>query len=187
MDGSAVDVDHRVRLPAFDFLASQTQRYGEVLPRSALSIGLTFDGARVPLIGPQHQDSPGGRGPAPPYAEEVGDGGLMGCPNRGTDPVHRDNVCLRLAKPPRVYLCGVVLGQYLPVWPVDIMGDDPAQPSFRVAVDDLQRTLVAEEVAEPSVAARRKCITTVTQRHLHQESFRQWVLQAHQTQLALAE
>lgn len=50
MDGSAVDVDQRLRLTAFAYLAAQTQRYGEVLPRSALATVLIFDHTRVPLM-----------------------------------------------------------------------------------------------------------------------------------------
>jgi hypothetical protein len=47
------DLDTRVRLAAFEFLAEQTQLQGEVLPRDRLAAGFMFKGSRVPLIGPQ--------------------------------------------------------------------------------------------------------------------------------------
>jgi len=48
-----LDRDGRVRLGAFAVLAEQTQRHGDVLPRSVLAEGFEVDGTRVPLIGPQ--------------------------------------------------------------------------------------------------------------------------------------
>ena len=40
----AGDVDRRVSLVAFAFLAEQTKLHGDVLPCAILAIGLTFDG-----------------------------------------------------------------------------------------------------------------------------------------------
>ena len=53
MDHGALDLDQRVRLAAFSFLAEQTQLHGQVLPYATLLSGFTFDGTRVPLLGPQ--------------------------------------------------------------------------------------------------------------------------------------
>ena len=53
MDHGALDLDQRVRLAAFDFLTEQTQLHSEVLPYATLLTGLTFEGTRVPLLGPQ--------------------------------------------------------------------------------------------------------------------------------------
>lgn len=203
MDSSAVDLDTRVRLAAFAFLAEQTQLHGDVLPRATLATGFTFDGTRVPLIGPQGIFKPAilpevplsittvpvVEGKPRPYADEVGATGLLLYRYRGTDPSHRDNVGLRLAlnrRAPLIYLYGVVPGQYLPVWPVYIVADDPQTLAFSVAVDEL-RVVATGMGAQPEAAveARRQYITAVTQRRLHQESFRQRVLQAYQTQCAI--
>ena len=63
------------------------------------------------------------------------------------DPVrHRDNAGLRLAMRravPLIYLFGVVRGEYMPVWPVFIVRDDPESLAFSVAVD-LKETAVME-------------------------------------------
>jgi putative restriction endonuclease len=54
VDHGAGDLDRRVRLAAFAFLAEQTQRTSDgVLPRTLLATGFSFNGTRVPLIGPQ--------------------------------------------------------------------------------------------------------------------------------------
>lgn len=203
MDSKSLDLDTRVRLAAFRFLAEQTQLHGEALPRATLAIGFMFDGTRVPLIGPQGIFKPAilpempisimtvpvVEGKPRPYADEVGPDGLLRYRYRGTDPLHRDNVALRLAmtrRAPLIYLYGVVPSQYLPVWPVFIVADDPRSLAFSVAVDDAQ--LVSGDISdavEVSVEARRQYVTAVTQRRLHQESFRQRVLRAYQVQCAI--
>ena len=48
-----MDLDARVRVAAFNFLAEQTRLLGEVLPRSLLAQGFAFEGSQVRLIGPQ--------------------------------------------------------------------------------------------------------------------------------------
>jgi putative restriction endonuclease len=54
VDGSVGDLDHRVRLAAFQFLAEQTQCTPDgVLPRTILATGFSLNGTRVPLMGPQ--------------------------------------------------------------------------------------------------------------------------------------
>jgi hypothetical protein len=53
-NSSAVALDQRVRLAAFEFLREQQAvRIDEVLPRSVLAAGFQFERQRVPLIGPQ--------------------------------------------------------------------------------------------------------------------------------------
>jgi putative restriction endonuclease len=204
VDHSAGDLDRRVKLAAFDFLAQQTQRTPDgVLPRTILATGFSFDGTRVPLIGPQGifklailpemplsiATVPIVEGKPRPYEDGMSLGGLLLYRYRGTDSSHRDNVGLRLAmrrRVPLIYRFGVVPGQYLSVWPVYIVADDPARLASSVAVDDAQHATIAQEMAaEPSVEARRQYLITLTQRRLHQESFRQRVLLAYQTQCAI--
>jgi len=49
----AGNLDHRARLAAFSFLDEQTRVHGKVVPYKVLLDGFTFDGRRVPLLGPQ--------------------------------------------------------------------------------------------------------------------------------------
>ncbi|MEO6579106.1 MAG: hypothetical protein ABIO99_09455 [Candidatus Limnocylindria bacterium] len=44
------ELDHRVRLAAFQWLRAQMDVHGEVLPRSVLAEGFVHDGRRVPLL-----------------------------------------------------------------------------------------------------------------------------------------
>lgn len=194
--------DDQVRVRAFEFLTRQTQLLGEVLPWAVLSRGFDFEGQRVPLIGPQGifkpavlpevpltiATAPEVEGRRRPYHDGLDEAGDLLYRYRGTDPQHRDNVGLRLAMErhtPLVYLFGVVKGEYLPAWPVYIVGDDPGGLCFRVAVDD-QQSLTAKASTAPAVAeARRAYVTTVTLRRLHQATFRQRVLQAYQNRCAI--
>ena len=78
--------------------------------------------------------------PNSPYDDSFDDKGFLSYRYRGTDPNHRDNVGLRSAfkkRLPLVYLHGVVPGQYLAVWPVYVVGDNPAGLTFQVVVDDM--------------------------------------------------
>ncbi|HUP24011.1 MAG TPA: HNH endonuclease, partial [Thermoanaerobaculia bacterium] len=90
-----------------------------------------------------------------------------------------------------VYLHGVVKGRYLAAWPVFVVGDDPRARTFRVAVDDERMLLpLAVEageghwVAEGEADARRRYVTSLVRRRLHQRSFRERVLRAYREQCA---
>ena len=100
------ELDHRVRLAAFQWLRAQMDVHGEVLPRSILAEGFAFEERRVPLIGPQGIFKPGIMTGAPlsittipggPYDDSIGSGGALKYRYRGTDPAHPDNRGLRRA------------------------------------------------------------------------------------------
>ncbi|MGH7265211.1 MAG: HNH endonuclease [Candidatus Rokuibacteriota bacterium] len=196
-------IDTRVRLRAFDFLSQGVRRHGDVLPRELLAAGFELDGIRVPLIGPQGIFKPAILPDMPlsittvppiegrerPYDDEMGPDGLLRYRYRGTDPGHRDNAGLRRAmarQTPLVYLYGIVPGQYMPVWPVYIVNDDPGALTFSVAVDE-QPAVEVRGAAQPGIVAeaRRAYVTAVVQRRLHQQSFRERVLRAYQDQCAV--
>ena len=187
---------------AFEFLGTQTRLHGDVLPWSVLSRGFDFEGTRVPLIGPQGifkpavlPDVPLSIATAPeipgkkrPYDDGLGEDEILLYRYRGTDPMHRDNVGLRLAMErhtPLVYLFGIAKGEYLPSWPVYVVGDDRDDLCFRIQVDARER-LIGGSVDLPQVAeARRSYVTVVTLRRVHQATFRQRVLQAYQHRCAI--
>jgi putative restriction endonuclease len=197
------EIDRRVRVAAFEFLRKQTELHGETLPRTMLAEGFILDGQRVPLIGPQGIFKPAALPEVPlsittvpeveqrarPYEDEIGDDGLVRYRYRGSDPNHRDNAGLRLALQrgtPLVYLYGIVPGEYMPIWPVFIVGDDPTTLSFSVAVD-LKETLAVSPVEQSGAVAeaRRSYITRLTQQRLHQQGFRKRVLRAYQERCAV--
>ena len=47
------ELDRKVRLTAFNWLAEQIAIHGDVLPRSILSAGFEFENQHVPLVSPQ--------------------------------------------------------------------------------------------------------------------------------------
>jgi putative restriction endonuclease len=197
------DDDLKVRLAAFEFLSSQLQLHGEVLPRTVLAQGFFFEGMRVPLVGPQGifkprilsemplsiTTVPFVEGQPPPYEDGFEDTGLLIYRYRGTNPGHRDNIGLNIAmlrRVPLIYFFGTVPGQYMPVWPVYIVGNDEKALCFRVAVDDRQVARIqANPADEIVVEARRAYITTITRQRLHQQTFRQRVLHAYRESCAI--
>jgi len=128
-------------------------------------------------------------GEARPYDDGVGPDGFLRYRYRGTDPSHRDNQGLRLAMGrgvPLIYLYGVTPGRYMPVWPVYIVRDHPAELSFSVAVDAPYMPVLSNFKQDPnSLEARRAYVTVLTQRRLHQQGFRERVLRAYQDQCAI--
>jgi len=189
-------LDQAIRSAAFSFLTEQTRLHGDVLPRDLLATGFQYGDERVPLLGPQGifkprllemplsiTTVPVVEGRDRPYADELSPDNLLTYRYRGTDPSHRDNVGLRLAmqrQAPLAYFYGVVPGHYLTIWPVYVVRDDPGALSFTVAVDS-HETLTDRIADGASLAAegRRQYVTQLTQRRLHQESFRWRVLLAY--------
>ena len=192
-------LDAAVRLRAFAVLADLKQIHGDSpIPRTALEKGFEFDGVRVPFIGPQGIFKPAILHDVPlsittvppvpnrprPYDDNFNETGVLSYRYRGDDPQHRDNVGLRLAlerQTPLIYFHGIVPGLYEPAWPVYIVGDDPTSLTFSVVVDDVVTPTASFQFHDPAaVNARRRYVTAVVQRRLHQKSFRERVLQAYQ-------
>lgn len=197
--------DGQVRAAAFAWLQEQCDRLGDdVLPRPLLAQGFVFQGRRVPLLGPQGIFKPAvldtiplsiTTAPHGPYDDSFGDDDLLRYRYRGSDPMHRENVGLRLAmqhRIPLIYFHGVVKSRYLAVWPVFIVGDDPATLTFTVAADDLElvrdtRAIIAGQgsPAADDPTPRRQYITARVRQRLHQRGFREMVMAAYRRQCAM--
>ncbi|MBN1885818.1 MAG: HNH endonuclease [Candidatus Krumholzibacteriota bacterium] len=192
--------DKRVRAAVFQWLRDQARTHDEILPRSLLAQGFEFDGNRIPVVGPQGIFKPrvlevplsitttvhG------PYDDRLGNGGLILYRYRGSDPRHRDNVGLRTAMArniPLVYFHAVSPGKYMAVWPVFIVGDNPAALTFQVAVDDAAHAGIFKRSRSEAMVAedmgRRQYITSTVKQRLHQRGFRERVLTAYRQQCAL--
>jgi putative restriction endonuclease len=87
---------------------------------------------------------------------------------------------------PLIYLYGIVPGEYMPIWPVFVVADDPSALTFSVAVD-LQETLVVSPAEQAGAVAegRRAYVTRLTQQRLHQQGFRKRVLRAYRERCAV--
>lgn len=193
------DNDSKVRQAAFAWLGEQVELHGDVLPRSVLAEGFTYEGNRVPLLGPQGIFKPRVLAiplsittvPSGPYDDGYSPDGLLMYRYRGVDPQHADNVGLREVmqrKIPLVYFHRVIEGKYLAIWPVFIVGDDPSALTFKVEVDDAKYVtyeMPGEAAPLPAEEARRSYITATVRQRVHQRSFRERVLQAYREQCAL--
>jgi putative restriction endonuclease len=191
--------DTNIRKAVFDWLNEQVDLHGDVLPRSVLAQGFTYEGNRVPLLGPQGIFKPRVLDiplsitsvPSGPYDDGYSPDGLLLYRYRGTDPQHLDNAGLReamLRKIPLVYFLRVVEGKYLAIWPVFIVGDNPSALTFKVEVDDagyVRYEKAGEAVPIPAEEARRSYITATVRQRVHQRLFRERVLQAYREQCAL--
>ena len=116
---------------------------------------------------------------APPYADSIGSDGLQRYKYRGTDPLHPENVALRRAKElglPIIWFVGVESGLYDPIYPVYVIGDEPDQLQFALALDEGQR-FVTPGLEMPEQA--RRYVERVTRARLHQRVFRSQVLLAY--------
>lgn len=200
---NALSFDMLIRKAAMTWIAEQNRIHDGVLPRPLLIQGFEFQGERVPLQSPQGIFKPQllsempltiSTAPDGPYADEFSSEGFLKYRYRGTDPNHRDNVGLRLACErgvPLIYFFGVVKGRYLAVRPVYIVGDDPANLTFTVAFDDesVLKVTSAEYsgnlILEAGAETRRAYITRLVLQRVHQQAFRQRVLQAYRQQCAL--
>jgi len=204
--------DQAVRAAAFAFLDAQRARFGDTLPWRVLLEGFTASGRRVPLVSQQGifkpqvlelplslRTTPPEEGRPPPYEDGMGPDGLLRYRYRGTDPAHRENAWLRRVMQlhlPLVYLFGIVEGQYLPVYPIFIVGDEPRELTFKVAIEDRVLGGRALSQAASSVAERpesdpheeelrRNYATRVVLQRLHQETFRSRVLRAYRESCAI--
>lgn len=183
------DDDWLIRLAAFEHLRRLTARYGDVLPWNALASGFSSGGTRVTLLGARGIWKPAGMrlplsittSPRDPYGDQTGDDGLLRYRYFQTDVDHPDNAglrtCLREGRP-LVYFRGIERGWYSALWPLVLVGDDPAALTFIATCDDVERLSPA---AAPSAVdeARRLYVTRLALVRLHQATFRVRVLTAY--------
>lgn len=199
----SVDLDTRVRTAAFAFLTEQVALHGATLPWRLLSAGFHLDGQRVPLVGQQGifkpailpqvplsiRTAPLVEGRTQAYADELRPDGLLVYRYRGTDPQHRDNVALRIAGQKRIplaYFFGMIPGEYLAAWPAYVVHDDPSSLAFTVEVDAKEESwAVSPDGASMAAEGRRRYVTQLTLRRVHQESFRWRVLRAYRERCAV--
>jgi len=103
-----IDLDRNVRKAAFAFLVEQLRQYGRAIPRNVLAKGFSFEGVRVPLVGPQGIFKPKILPEIPisiltvpeipgkprPYDDRSTETGIIIYRYRGNDPSHPDNAGL---------------------------------------------------------------------------------------------
>jgi putative restriction endonuclease len=197
--------DLRVRLAAFAFLDERRKVSSELFDRRELQRGFTFEGERVPLQAPQGifkprtcslplsiTTVPVKEGRPRPYDDAIGNDGLLRYRYRGrtaSDANHRDNLGLREAmrrRVPLIYFHGIVEGKYEAEYPVFIVGDSPESLTFTVTVDERRFASLGNVPDDPiETDIRRRYVTRTVQQRLHQQEFRERVLEAYQRHCAI--
>ncbi|MBI3449242.1 MAG: HNH endonuclease [Acidobacteria bacterium] len=195
------DFDARVRAAAFDFVRRQCEIGGGSVERSILMQGFSFDGRRVPLLGPAGIFKPAILPELPlsittvpvvpgrerPYDDAFESDDFIRYRYRGTDPNHPDNRGLRLAmsrRVPLLYFYGLAPGEYLPIWPVKLVRDDPTALAFWLVVDSDEASASEAEPA-PDSPVLRSYFTRVALQRAHQKVFQRRVLFAYKEQCAV--
>jgi putative restriction endonuclease len=128
--------------------------------RSALSIATTFTSPNE----------------VPPYFDSKGPDGLQRYKYRGDNSGAAENRSVRQAMldgSPLIWFVGSSPHMYVPIYPVWIIGDEPAQSQFVVAFDAFQRQL------QPGDATKREYAERITYERVHQRVFRALVLGAY--------
>lgn len=121
-----------------------------------------------------------------PYDDAPGPDGLWRYKWMGTDPNHPDNVGLRNAMRagvPLIWFIGVDRGTYIGVAPVWILGEEPGQHQFVVAVEQSQALSLPEEGSLGAID--RRWVAVQSRRRVHQPMFRRDVLHAYATHCAV--
>lgn len=184
------------RTAAFEWLNDQARRGDQVFTRDSLARGFPFQNEFVRLVGPQGIFKPSQIRYYPlsittttkgPYTDSFDtSGNFLLYSYRGTDPNHHENRRLRDAmqdRIPLIYFYSTVPGHYLAVYPVFIVGDDPAKLTFTVAADDVTQLSYERDDADDTI--RRQYVTRLVRQRMHQQSFRDRVLRAYRTQCSI--
>lgn len=199
----AVDEDDELRAAAFAFLRGLVSRSGGFVTRRDLQ-DFVFKGEQISLEqhmrGIRHiQGHPAAlsilttyrkRPEDRPYEDDIGDDGYPRYKWQGNDPSAADNVAVRrameLAKP-LVWFRGMAPGLYEALFPVWIVGEEPSQRQFILALDEALLTARHGDVllSPADVALRREYALAVVRQRLHQPQFRRRVLLAYRQQCAL--
>lgn len=126
-------------------------------------------------------------GDAPPYADAEGNDGLQRYKYRGDDPQHPEKRALRRAHEdglPLIWFVGIDAGVYQPIYPVWIVGDEPHDLQFALALDEGQRLLTpGTSVSEDT----KRYVEQTTRARLHQPMFRARVLSAYKSRCAVCQ
>ena len=186
------------RAAAFSWLQSQRDQGEDTLSRETLAQGFPYGDGTVRLVGPQGIFKPKEISYYPlsittttkgPYKDSFDPtGNLLLYSYRGTDPDFHENRRLRDAfrdQVPLIYFFSTIPGQYLAIFPVFIVGDNPATLMFSVAADDM--TQLEYERDDTDDVTRRTYITRQVRQRMHQRSFRDRVLRAYRERCSICE
>lgn len=194
----SLEDETRLRAEAMAWLAARTNDGRDAITRQELT-QFQFDGERLTLI----DTGRGIRKPANcraaltimtvhtpegrerPYEDVLGADGLPRYKMRGDARSDADNRGLRAAMElglPVIWLVGVAPGLFQTVFPVFLIGEEPALHQFVLAYDKDQ---VRQEPDSPLEEVMRRWAVRETETRLHQRVFRSMVMLAYHTTCAV--
>lgn len=190
--------DSALRVAAQQWLALRTNDGSDPIHSEELS-DFRFRGERIPLLDRQRGiRKPAGlesalsirtvyraEGAARPYEDGQGPNGEIYYKWRGDDPDHPENRALRTAmerRQPLIWFFGVGAALYQPVFPVYLVGEQPAEQQFVLALD---QTFELRDEGSPGEAQLRRYVMRETKQRLHQPVFRATVLRAYERRCAV--
>ena len=193
--------DEFIRKAAFGWLAANSELNGNVFTREMLARGFDLHGETIRLVGPQGIFKPRQMtlplsittSADSPYSDSMNEGYLY-YSYRRTGPEHVDNRGLREIMRSRkglIYFHALMPGRYYAMWPAFVVGDNPKELTFTVLIDDDRTMKLTGEDEQLSIGdseaidVRRRYVTAVTRRRLHQAAFRERILEAYREQCAL--
>lgn len=197
------DEDDRLRAAAFSYLDRLRESSGGLVLRTEAE-AFKFEGRAFPLVERQRGirkiagfdaaisilTTYAPRPDMRPYADDVGPDGYPRYKWRGSDGSTFDNVALRVAmtqQKPLIWFVGVAKGIFEPVYPVWLVGEEPEETQFVVAIDDELREQWSDATTfhPADLATRRRYADVVVHQRLHQRVFRDRVLLAYETRCAI--
>ena len=180
-----------IRLGVFDWLRRVSLTNDNEFTRAELEQGAPVNGQRIILVGPQGIFKPTQMRYFPlsittttkgPYRDAFSkQDELLLYKYRGTDPNFHENRKLRETigqNIPLIYFHSTIPGKYLAIWPVFIVGDNPSELTFTVAADDALQLNYPRDDEHPEL--RRAYVTREVRQRIHQQTFRERVLQAYE-------
>lgn len=206
MSAASLDSDWRLRLAALAQLKHLAEQSGGVVTSDDLDAGFEFEGEHIRLWDPRRgiwrprQLGPDGAaltivtapprpGKTPPYDDQVGsDTEWFVYRYEGSDPDHWTNRAVRRAYyegRPLIYLYGITLGVYEPIFPCTIIADHPAELAFDIMAESMARVLRPDVTAAAGATPERAYATAAVKVRLHQRRFRQLVISAYQIRCAM--
>jgi putative restriction endonuclease len=198
VQGLVQDFDDRLRGAAMAWLDDRKQRETPFARYDELA-GFQLDGERIALMDRQRGIRKPARldaalsmrttftppGQEPPYADTEGPDGLLRYKYRGSDPMHHENVALRVAmqqQRPLIWFVAVAPGVYEAVYPVWLVAEERSDLQFVVAVDQGQRLIPPGAQLD---VEQKRYVERLTKLRLHQPVFRARVLQAYESACAM--
>jgi putative restriction endonuclease len=195
----STESDHEIRAAALAAVSRLKESFGNRIPRSALSDGVTLHGTRIPIWNYQrgiHKPAAFGRGGAAlsihtswasPYDDRHDiSGGKIAYSYQGSDPANPDNVALRRSMErnlPLIYFIAVDPAVYDVIAPVYVVADDPNRLEFTLVAD--QQAYLDSDTGTLDARIRREYATRAVLKRLHQRDFRRVVLAAYRRQCSI--